>query len=282
MSEVFLGVSNSVGGTKAKNPKIPEGMWVKCIKCSTIMLNEDLEKNKKVCTNCGYHFRLTARQRIMYTLDEGSFQEMDAFACGNDPLNFPGYDEKLQSLRSALNIQEAVVCGVGEINKEKCVLCVMDGFFIMGSMGMAVGEKITRAIEYATKENLPVIIFTVSGGARMQEGIISLMQMAKTSGALKRHSDKGLLYITVITDPTTGGVTASFASLGDIILAEPGAVIGFAGKRVIEQTIKQTLPDEFQKSEFMMEKGFVDKIVERNDLKPLLSNLLNLHKREEK
>lgn len=277
MNEFFGEMNNSVVGTKAKDPSIPEGMWIKCTKCGSIILSDDLTRNQKVCEKCGYHFRITARERIALTVDEGSFQEMDAFACGNDPLHFPGYEQKLQSLRAALNMQEAVMCGQAKIGGIPAMICAMDSFFLMGSMGMAVGEKITRAVEYAVIKKLPLVLFTTSGGARMQEGIISLMQMAKTSGALLKLHQAGLLYLSVITDPTTGGVTASFASLGDIILAEPEALIGFAGKRVIEQTIKQTLPEEFQTSEFMLEKGFIDAIVPRKHMRSTLIQLLKLH-----
>ena len=279
MNEFFGEVNNSVGGTKAKKIKIPGGMWTKCPKCGGIMLTEELYGNYKVCSHCDYHFRITAWQRILATVDEDTFVEMDKDAKGKDPLNFPNYKQKVEKLQDTLDVNEAVVCGVGKIGGISTVVCAMDSFFIMGSMGMVVGEKITRAVEYATSKDLPVVIFTTSGGARMQEGIVSLMQMAKTSGALKKHSEKGLLYIAVLTDPTTGGVTASFASLGDIILAEPRATIGFAGRRVIEQTIKQTLPEEFQTSEFLLEKGFVDKIVHRKDMKQTLCTLLNMHKR---
>lgn len=249
-----------------------------CVKCACITDDKSLEENMQVCPNCGYHFRLSARKRISYTADEGTFCEFEIDRAGDDPLSFPGYEEKLKETREKFDVTEAVVTGTGEIGGHKCIVCAMDGRFLMGSMGMAVGEKLTRAFEKATVDRLPIVIFSVSGGARMQEGIISLMQMAKTAGAAKRHGEAGLLYISVLTDPTTGGVLASFAGLGDIILAEPRAYIGFAGKRVIENTLGQTLPKGFQTSEFLKEKGFIDKIVSRKDMKRILSDLLALHK----
>lgn len=258
---------------------VPDGMWQKCPNCSKIIYIEDFLSNKKVCFHCDYHFRLGAVERMEMTLDKGSFKEIDHDLKGYDPLDFPGYMKKIESLRESTGLLDAVITGEGTIAGEKAVFGFMDGNFMMGSMGSAVGEKITRAIEYATEKKLPVVIFTVSGGARMQEGIISLMQMAKVSGALAKHNDEGLLYITVITDPTTGGVTASFAMLGDIIISEPNALIGFAGKRVIEQTINQTLPEGFQTAEFLLEKGFLDMIVHRRDLRSTLYNLLKLHRR---
>ena len=250
---------------------------VKCENCGEMILQGEFIENYKVCPHCSHHFRLTARERISYTVDRLSFEEFDSGVCGNDPLKFPGYGEKLSAAREKLDRSEAVMCGLASIEGTDVVVCAMDGFFIMGSMGMAVGEKITRAIEYAAAENLPIVIFTVSGGARMQEGIISLMQMAKVSAALTKHDEKGLLYVTVLTDPTTGGVTASFAMLGDIIISEPKALVGFAGKRVIEQTIKQTIDDRFQTAEFLLERGFIDRIVDRRDIKRELSVLLKIH-----
>lgn len=248
-----------------------------CVKCACFIEEEALEKNMLVCPNCGYHFRLSARQRLYYTVDKDTLEEFEANAGGDNLLSFPEYEDKLKKVREELDIKEAVVTAIGKIGGNECIVCAMDGRFLMGSMGMAVGEKITRAFEKATACRLPIIIFAVSGGARMQEGIISLMQMAKTAGAAKRHSDAGLLYISVLTDPTTGGVLASFAGLGDIILAEPRAYIGFAGKRVIENTLGQTLPKGFQSSEFLEEKGFIDKIVQRKDMKKLLADLLAIH-----
>lgn len=265
----------SVKNEKASDMLI--GKWVKCDRCKEILYKEDVHKNFSVCPNCGKHFRLSARRRIKQIADEGTFEEIGADILTKDPLNFEGYLKKIDALKEKTKIEEAVKCGTCEINGEKVVLAVMDGNFMMGSMGSAVGERITLAIETSIEKRLPLIIFCVSGGARMQEGIVSLMQMAKTSAALAKHNEAGLLYISVLTDPTTGGVTASFASLGDIILAEPDALIGFAGPRVIEQTIKQKLPEGFQRSEFLLEHGFIDKIVERKDMKNTLYNLLKLH-----
>lgn len=254
------------------------GKWVKCDACKEILYKDEVHKNYSVCPNCGKHFRLSARRRVSQIIDEGTFVEINKDMETRNPLNFEGYSKKIEALQEKTNIKEAVTTGFGEINGEKVVIAVMDGNFMMGSMGSVVGEKITYSIEQAIENKLPFIIFCVSGGARMQEGIISLMQMAKTSAALARLDEAGLLYISVLTDPTTGGVTASFASLGDIILAEPNALIGFAGPRVIEQTIKQKLPEGFQKSEFLLEHGFIDKIVERKDMKETLYNILQLHK----
>ncbi len=253
------------------------GKWVKCDNCKEILYKEDLHKNLSVCPNCGKHFRLSARRRIKQIADEGTFKEIGEDILTKNPLHFEGYMKKVESLKEKTKIDEAVKCGICEIEGQKAVLGVMDGNFLMGSMGQAVGERITLAIETAIKKKLPLVMFCVSGGARMQEGIVSLMQMAKTSTAIAKLNESGLLYISVFTDPTTGGVTASFASLGDIILAEPKALIGFAGPRVIEQTIKQKLPEGFQRSEFLLEHGFIDKIVERKDMKETLSKLIRLH-----
>ncbi len=261
-------------------PYVPDELWVKCPSCKNMLLTSDLEDNMKVCSKCGHHFRINARYRINITVDEGTFKEMDAELTSKNILDFPDYSKKLRDAKTASGENESVICGTAEIEGSKTVICVMDSSFMMGSMGTVTGEKITRAFEYATDNSLPVIVFTVSGGARMQEGILSLMQMAKTSGAVKRHSDKGLLYITVLTDPTTGGVTASFAMEGDIILSEPKALVGFAGPRVIEQTIRQKLPKDFQTAEFVLEKGFIDAVVSRNDMKKTLSELLKLHEKE--
>ncbi len=267
--------------TRIKNEKASDrmiGKWVKCDNCKEILYKEELHKNLSVCPNCGKHFRLSARRRIKQIADEGTFEEIGGDILTKDPLNFEGYLKKVELLKEKTKIEEAVKCGICEIEGEKAVLGVMDGNFLMGSMGSAVGERITLAIETAIKKKLPLIMFCVSGGARMQEGIVSLMQMAKTSSAIAKLNEAGILYISVFTDPTTGGVTASFASLGDIILAEPKALIGFAGPRVIEQTIKQKLPEGFQKSEFLLEHGFIDKIVERKDMKEVLAKLIRLHK----
>ncbi len=268
-------------GEFAENhPYIPEELWVKCPVCKNAVLSTDLVENHKVCPKCNYHFRIAARQRIEMTVDEGSFVEMDAEMTSRNIIDFPDYARKLKGAKLGSGENESVITGKASICGESCVIAVMNSQFMMGSMGTVTGEKITRAFEYATEHRLPVVVFTVSGGARMQEGILSLMQMAKTSGAVKRHSDAGLLYITVLTDPTTGGVTASFAMEGDIILAEPHALVAFAGPRVIEQTIRQKLPKDFQSSEFLLEKGFVDAVVQRSDMKTTLAKLIRLHTEE--
>ena len=248
----------------------------KCPNCHKEIPLSRLWSNDLVCP-CGYHFRMKARQRIRMIADRNSFFEMYANMKTADPLGFPGYQDKIETIRSASREEEAVVCGTAVIGGQKCCLFVMEPYFMMGSMGCAVGEKITTLFEYAVEHRLPVLGFTVSGGARMQEGLLSLMQMAKTSAAVKRHSDAGLLYIAVLTDPTTGGVTASFAMEADIILAEPGATVGFAGARVIEQTTRKTLPDGFQTAEFVLQHGFIDSIVPRSGQKKFLSELLKLH-----
>lgn len=260
-------------------PTIPDGMWVKCNNCGKILYKSDVEDKCNTCVSCNYHFRLSAKDRLDMILDKDSFIEFDKGMESVNPINFPGYEDKLNKTKLATNMKETVVTGRGKIADYHTVIAVMDSNFMMGSMGSVVGEKITRAVEYATKHRLPVIIFTASGGARMQEGILSLMQMAKVSGAIAKHNDSKLLYISVLTDPTTGGVTASFAMEADIILAEPGALIGFAGKRVIENTIKQQLPEGFQTAEFLLEKGFIDKIVHRTQLRSTLAKILQLHGR---
>lgn len=265
----------SVPDSKQNVPFVPEEMWIKCPKCNTLLLTTDMEENLRVCTKCGHHFRMDAKQRIELLADCDTFVEHDADLTSSNILDFPGYDKKLEKAREKAN--ESVICGECLMDGVKTVLCVMEAGFMMGSMGTATGEKITRAFEYATENRLPVIVCTVSGGARMQEGILSLMQMAKTSGAVKRHSDAGLLYITVLTDPTTGGVTASFAMEGDIILAEPNTLVAFAGPRVIEQTMRQKLPRDFQTSEFVLQKGFIDAVVSRDMLKKTLVKLLKMH-----
>ena len=248
----------------------------KCPNCRKEIPLSRLWANDLVCS-CGYHFRMKARQRIQMIADRGSFRELFSGMKADNPLDFPGYREKIETVRVASGEQEAVICGTASIGKQKCCLFVMESYFMMGSMGSAVGEKITSLFEYAVQFRLPVVGFTVSGGARMQEGLLSLMQMAKTSAAVKRHSDAGLLYVAVLTDPTTGGVTASFAMEADIILAEPGATVGFAGARVIEQTTKQPLPEGFQTAEFLLEHGFVDSIVPRPGQKKYLTGILKLH-----
>lgn len=260
-------------------PVVPEGMWQKCKSCGEMIYSDDLEENFYVCPKCGYHLRIGARQRIEMVLDPDTFVEWDTGLENGDPLEFDGYEEKITELQLLTGLDEAVITGTGKIGRRDVVIGVCDTSFLMGSMGHVVGEKITRAVERATKQKKPVILFTCSGGARMQEGIVSLMQMAKTSAALKRHSEAGLLYVTVLTDPTTGGVTASFAMLGDIILAEPGALVGFAGPRVIKQTIGQDLPEGFQRSEFLLEHGLIDNIVKRPNLKRILARILRLHTR---
>lgn len=248
----------------------------KCPNCHKDVPLSRLWANDLVCS-CGYHFRMKARQRIQMITDKGSFHELYPNMKADNPLNFPGYKEKLETVRVASSEKEAVVCGTAAIGKQKCCLFVMEPYFMMGSMGSAVGEKVTILFEYAVQHRLPIIGFTVSGGARMQEGLLSLMQMAKISAAVKRHSDAGLLYIAVLTDPTTGGVTASFAMEADIILAEPGATVGFAGARVIEQTTRKTLPEGFQKSEFVLKHGFIDSIIQRSSQKKYLNELLKMH-----
>lgn len=274
---VYIEVKNNPQDSQNK-PVIPDGLWVKCEGCGKILYRSDLEENKKVCIYCNHHFRLTARERINQIIDEGTFIELDKNLNSCNPLDFNGYEDKVKKLKNSTGLEEAVITGHGKIEGNNTVICVMDSRFLMGSMGSVVGEKVTRAIEFATEKSLPIVIFTCSGGARMQEGIFSLMQMAKTSSAISAHNNKDLLYITVLTDPTTGGVTASFAMLGDIILSEPNALIGFAGRRVIEQTIKESLPDDFQRAEFLQKKGFVDRIVKRTELKETLGLLLKFHK----
>lgn len=257
---------------------IPIGKWVKCERCKEIIYKETLHQNYSVCPNCDNHFRLSSRRRVAQIIDEGTFSEFDLKLKDSNPLKLDEYTKKLEVLRDKTGIDEAVKCGTGKINGEDVVLCVMDSNFFMGSMGKVVGEKITYSIEKAIELKLPIIIFCVSGGARMQEGMVSLMQMAKTSSAIAKLNDAGLLYISVLTDPTYGGVTASFAMLGDIILAEPKSMIGFAGPRVIKQTIGQDLPEGFQTSEFLLEQGFVDKVVHRSEMKDTLYKLILLNK----
>lgn len=263
--------------TPEKPVEIPKDLLFKCPRCLNVIMTDELVKNLKVCPNCGYHSRITAEERLSITADKGSFMEFDKDMVSKNPIDFPGYEAKQEALREKTGLKDGVITGECTIRGQRCVIGIMDSRYMMASMGSVVGEKITRAFEYATENRLPVIMFTASGGARMQEGIVSLMQMAKTSGAVARHSDAGLLYISVMTDPTTGGVTASFASLGDIIIAEPKVVIGFAGRRVIEGTIKQRLPDDFQTAEFMLEHGFVDMIEERKSMRRTLAHILKLH-----
>lgn len=256
---------------------IPKDLLFKCPRCSSVAMSYELDGNLGVCPSCGYHSRISSSQRLSLTVDKNSFIEYDADMISKNPIDFPGYEQKQQELREKTGLRDAVITGECTIRGRKCVIGIMDTRYMMASMGSVVGEKITRAFENATEKKLPVVLFTASGGARMQEGIVSLMQMAKTSGAAARHSAAGLLYITVMTDPTTGGVTASFASLGDIVIAEPKVLIGFAGRRVIESTIKQRLPEDFQSAEFLLEHGFVDMIVERKSMRRVLSDLIALH-----
>ena len=258
---------------------IPGDRLITCPKCGQESERRLVAQGLSVCPKCGYHWPIGAYYRLSTILDPGSFRELHPRLSAGDPLHFPGYQEKLDAAQHKTGLTEAVVTATGAIGGSRCVVGVLDSRFLMGSMSTAVGEKVTLAIEFAAKNKLPLILFSASGGARMQEGILSLMQMAKTSAALARFSDKGLLYISVLTDPTTGGVTASFASLGDIILAEPGALIGFAGPRVIQQTIGETLPEGFQRAEYQESHGFVDAVVPREKMRDTLSQLLRLHEK---
>lgn len=262
---------------KKTNIDIPIGKWVKCDNCKEILYKETVRENLSICPNCGHYFRIHIGRRLETIIDEGTYKRFELNIETSNPLNLEDYPKKIKILREKTGLEEAIACGTGKINGEDVVICIMDSGFLMGSMGAVVGEKITYSIEQAIKLKLPLIIFSVSGGARMQEGIIALMQMAKTTAALTKLNEAGLLYISVLTDPTYGGVTASFASLGDIILAEPGAKIGFAGQRVIEQTIGEKLPEEFQTAEFLLEHGFIDKIVKREDMKETIYRLLKYH-----
>lgn len=266
---------------KFEAPNVPDEMCLYCPSCGTMLFINELSENFHVCMKCGHHFKINSRQRLNCICDENTFEEIDCELASTNILDFPDYDKKLKNALLESGENEAVSCGLAKVGGINCAIFVMDSFFMMGSMGSVVGEKITRLFERATKLSLPVIGFTVSGGARMQEGIISLMQMAKTSGAVKRHSDAGMLYITVLTNPTSGGVTASFAMEGDIIIAEPNALVCFAGPRVIEQTIRQKLPVGFQRSEFVLEKGFIDAIVHRSEQKEYIARLLSFHTMEE-
>ena len=261
-----------------KKIDVPVGLYEKCPSCKeTINVKQTIEEDF-ICKHCGEHLRVRAVDRIRMMVDPGTFKEKGMGFITLNPLFQDGYEEKINKYRDTSGLDEAYIYGYGEIHGEPCVIGVMDSFFLMGSMGSVVGEKVTKSFEYAVYKKLPIVIFTASGGARMQEGIFSLMQMAKTSGAVLKHSEIGLLYISVLTNPTTGGVTASFATLGDIILAEPNALIGFAGPRVIEQTINQTLPEGFQRAEFLQEKGFVDKVVHRTDMKQTVGKILQMHR----
>lgn len=259
---------------------VPEGIMTKCPACKKNMFTKEIETNNWVCPQCDHHYPLNAKQRVASLLEEEGQHSFDMDLQTTNPLGFPGYTEKILSDQKKTGLNEAVWTGTGILEGQKVVLAVMDSTFRMGSMGSVVGEKITRAIEYATSNRLPFIIFTASGGARMQEGVLSLMQMAKTSVALNRHRAEGLLYVSVMTHPTTGGVSASFASLGDVNLAEPKALIGFAGRRVIEQTVREKLPEDFQTAEFLLEKGQLDAVVHRHNMKQTLANLVQLHTKE--
>lgn len=274
-------IKDNEGDPSDSRPEVPDGLLKKCNVCKSGVFVSDVVNNYNICPRCHNYFRMDAYSRVGMLVDEGSFEEWDMGLKSNNPLSIRNYQEKLEGLQEKTGLDEAVITGKAVIDGVPVVFGVCDGRFLMASMGEVVGEKIARAVERATKEKLPIILFACSGGARMQEGIISLMQMAKTSAALKQHSDAGLLYISVLTDPTTGGVTASFAMLGDIILAEPGALIGFAGPRVIEQTIGQKLPKGFQRSEFLLEHGFLDGIIEREKMRETLSLILHQHQQEQ-
>lgn len=260
-----------------RDEAFPSDLMTKCEQCKKIHLTKEFEKSLKVCPSCGYHHKLKAVERVAYFLDEGSFISMDDHLQSANPLSFPAYIEKVQVDMKKTGLNEAVLTGEGLLKGQKVVVAVMDSHFRMGSMGSVVGEKITRAVEQATKLKVPFIIFTASGGARMQEGVLSLMQMAKTSVALKRHSDAGQLFISIMTHPTTGGVSASFASVGDYNIAEPQALIGFAGRRVIEQTVREKLPDDFQTSEFLLEHGQLDAIFTRKEMRDQIATLVKIH-----
>lgn len=265
---------------KEQTPEVPEGILKKCNACKSAIFTEDVKNGYYICPKCHNYFRVHAKHRLEMVTDDGSFEEWDRGLCTKNPLQYKGYEEKIRLMQEKTGLEEAVITGKAKIGGKSVALGICDSRFIMASMGEVVGEKITRMVERATEEKLPVIMFACSGGARMQEGITSLMQMAKTAAALKKHSDARELYISVLTNPTTGGVTASFAMLGDVILAEPNALIGFAGPRVIEQTIGQKLPKGFQRSEFLLEHGFIDDIVERKDLKQVLFQLIDLHEQK--
>lgn len=272
---------------RTKDTQIDESigkLWVKCYNCNSQLLKKDVEENLDVCPKCNYHFRINARTRINQLFDEGTFEELYDNITTADPLNFSDtdtYKNRIRQAKAKTNLNEAVICGIGEINGNKAAVAVMDFEFMGGSMGSVVGEKVTRAMEEALKRKIPMIAVTASGGARMQESILSLMQMAKTSCAVARLNEAGILYITVLTEPTFGGVTASFATLGDIIIAEQDARIGFAGRRVIEQTIKQNLPADFQTANYLMKFGQVDIISSRNELKSTIAKLIELHANQE-
>ena len=269
----------TIPSNNAKND-VPEGIMTKCPECKHIMLTKDLVNFLKVCPKCDHHLRMTAIERVEILFDTGTFESIDNHLRTENPLEFPAYTEKVEQDAKRTGLNEAVLTGTGKINGHEVSVAIMDSYFRMGSMGSVVGEKITRAIEKATERKIPMLIFTASGGARMQEGVLSLMQMAKTSVALNRHAEQGLLYISIMTYPTTGGVSASFASVGDINIAEPKALIGFAGRRVIEQTVREKLPENFQTAEFLLDHGQLDAVVHRTDMKDTLSKILRLHVKE--
>ena len=273
---IRINPNRSVRQKPQAKPEVPDELFSQCPGCKHTIYQKDLG-SERICPHCNYTFRISAQERLDLTIDSGSFLELFTGIETQDPLNFPGYQKKLATMREKTGLDEAVLTGTASIKEQKVALGIMDSNFIMASMGTVVGEKITRLFEYATVENLPVVLFTASGGARMQEGIMSLMQMAKISAAVQRHSKAGLFYLTILTDPTTGGVTASFAMEGDIILAEPQSLVGFAGRRVIENTVRETLPDDFQKAEFLLEHGFVDAIVKRRELPETIAKLVRLH-----
>ncbi|AHY16420.1 acetyl-CoA carboxylase, carboxyltransferase subunit beta [Streptococcus iniae] len=269
--------NNSLKGTLSRNvPEVPDELFAKCPACKHLIYQKDLGI-EKICPNCSYNFRISAYERLMLTIDKGSFEELYTDIESDNPLDFPNYTDKIVKTREKTGLHEAILTGKASIKDEKVALAIMDSNFIMASMGTVVGEKLTRLIEMATKEKLALVIFTASGGARMQEGTMSLMQMAKVSAAVKRHSNAGLFYLTVLTDPTTGGVTASFAMQGDIIIAEPQSLVGFAGRRVIETTVRENLPEDFQKAEFLLEHGFVDAIVKRTEMRDTIAHLVAFH-----
>lgn len=270
----------TIPSDKAKHD-VPEGIMMKCPECRKNVFTKDLMKNFKVCPSCDHHMKMTGFERVEILLDENTFVSMDDHLQTDNPLNFPSYTEKVKSDMKKTGLNEAVLTGVGALDGQQIVVAIMDAHFRMGSMGSVVGEKITRAVEKATELRVPFVIFTASGGARMQEGVLSLMQMAKTSVALRRHSDHGLLYISILTHPTTGGVSASFASVGDINLAEPKALIGFAGRRVIEQTVREKLPEDFQTAEFLLDHGQLDAVVHRKDMRDTLATIVKLHAQKE-
>ncbi|MDR3289655.1 MAG: acetyl-CoA carboxylase, carboxyltransferase subunit beta [Peptococcaceae bacterium] len=266
--------------TNLMRKELPDGLWLKCPKCGDVIFNKNLEDHAQVCMKCKYHFPMSARQRLALLVDQGTFEEWTPELTSADPLEFPGYKEKLAEIQAKTNLLEGVITGQGKIENLPAVLVINEGSFIMGSMGSAVGEKITRSIEKAIELQLPIIMVSTSGGARMQEGILSLYQMAKTSAALERFNQAGLLYISILTNPTYGGVTASYAMLGDIIIAEPGALIGFTGPNIIKQTMKKELPQRAQTAEFNQEHGFVDLIIERSQIRSQLAKILGYHRRE--